>query len=166
LYFVAPFLVVAAWLNNRRFAAPPRADERGLSGPDRWVIGIVGVLALATGLVMFAAPAQMITVWPWLPTALTCRVMGAIFCLGSAGIFVMSDPRWMNVKLMLQVELIMLVLILVAVVRGRGEFYTDRPMPWVMLIGFIVVTIGSALLPLSEWGADRLARSTPVRPPG
>jgi hypothetical protein len=166
LYFVAPFLVVAAWLNNRRFAALPRADERRLSGPVRWVIGIVGVLALATGLVMFAAPAEMITVWPWLLTALTCRVMGAIFCLGSAGIFVMSDPRWINVKLMLQVELIMLVLILVAVVRARGEFYTDRPMTWIMLIGFIVVTIGSALLLLSEWRADRLARSTPARPPG
>jgi hypothetical protein len=163
LYFIAPFLVVAAWLNNRRFAAPPRAEERRLTGPARWAIGIVGVLALVTGLAMFAAPVQMISAWPWLLTPLTCRVIGAIFCLGSAGIFVMSDPRWINVKLMLQVELIMLVLILVASVRARGEFYTDRPMTWIMLTGFIGVTIGSALLLLSEWRADRLARSTAVR---
>lgn len=164
LYFVAPFLVVAAWLNNRRFAAPPQPDERTLSGPARLVIGIVGALALATGLVMFVAPDQMMAVWPWFLTPLTCRVMGAIFCLGSAGIFVMSDPRWINVKLMLQVELIMLVLILLAAVRAHDEFLTDRPLTWIMLIGFLAVTIGSAFLLLAERRADRLASSTPVGP--
>jgi hypothetical protein len=165
LYFVAPFLVVAAWLNNRRFAAPPGADERRLSGGTRGVIAVVGVLALVTGLLMFAAPDLMISVWPWTLTPLTCRVLGAIFCLGSAGVFVLSDPRWITVKLMLQVELIMLGSILIAAVRARGEFFTDRPMTWTMLIGFIAVTIGSALLLLSERRKDHLGPGTPAHHP-
>jgi hypothetical protein len=160
LYFVAPFLVVAAWLNNRRFSAPPAAGERRLSGATRWVIGFIGVTALATGILLFALPDQMIPLWPWALTPLTCRVMGAIFCLGSAGIGVIADPRWINVKLMLQVELIMLTLILVAVVRATGEFFTERPMTWVMFIGFIAVILGSAFLLISHRRDDRVADST------
>ena len=165
LYFVAPFLVIAAWLNNRRFAAPPRPEERRLPRVTRWLIGIVGVAALCTGILMFTAPDQMIAVWPWALTPLTCRVMGAMFCLGSAGIGVIADPRWLNVKLMLQVELIMLTLILLAAVRARGEFLTDRPMTWIMLTGFIAVTIGSALLLLYEWRADHPAVATLAQQP-
>ena len=30
-------------------------------------------------------------------------VIGAVFCLGSAGMAVLADPRWTMVKLMLQV---------------------------------------------------------------
>jgi hypothetical protein len=146
LYFVAPFLVVGAWFNNRRFAAPPRPDEYLLPGVTRWLVGSVGVVALVTGLLMFVAPDSMIAVWPWFLTPLTCRVIGAIFCLGSAGIGVLVDPRWINVKLMLQVELIMLTLMLIAGLRAHDEFFTDRPLTWIMLIGFPAVLIGSAVL--------------------
>ena len=52
----------------------------------------------------------MIGVWPWALTPLTCRVVGAIFCLGSAGLGVVPDPRWLTVRLMLQVEVLMLAL--------------------------------------------------------
>jgi hypothetical protein len=155
LYFVAPFLVVGAWVNNRRFSAPALPGERTLSGATRWIIGFVGMSALVTGSAMFIAPTQMVDVWPWLLTPLTCRVVGAIFCLGSAGAAVMTDPRWINVKLMLQVELIMLVSILIAAVRARGDFYPGRPMTWLMLIGFAAVTIGSAYLLITERTKDR-----------
>lgn len=150
LYFVAPFLVVAAWFNNRRFAAPPRPGEYLLPRVTRWLVGSVGVVALVTGLLMFVAPDSMIAVWPWFLTPLTCRVIGAIFCLGSAGIGVFVDPRWINVKLMLQVELIMLTLMLIAGVRAHDEFFTDRPLTWIMLIGFTAVLIGSAVLLVSS----------------
>jgi hypothetical protein len=104
---------VLAWLGNRRFETPAAPEEPRVSCVERWVIGIIGICALATGLALFAFPTQMIEVWPWRLTPLTCRVVGAIFCLGSAGIGVFADPRWINLRLMLQVELIMLCLMLI-----------------------------------------------------
>jgi hypothetical protein len=146
LYFTTPFLVMGAWLANRRFASPAAVDESRLGGVTRWTVGLVGLLALVQGVVMSLAPAQVIAIWPWMLTPLTCRVVGAIFCLGSAGIGVLVDPRWSSVKLMLQVEALMVTLMLLAALRARTEFYTGRPVTWLMLGGFVVVLLGSAWL--------------------
>jgi len=146
LYFTAPFLVFGAWLANRRFAAPAGADEPRLGSAARWIVGLIGLLALVQGIVMFLAPSLVIPVWPWMLTPLTCRVVGAIFCLGSAGIGVLVDPRWTTVKLMLQVEALMVTLMLLAAVRARTQFDTGRPLTWLMLAGFVAVLLGSAYL--------------------
>jgi hypothetical protein len=146
LYFTTPFLVIGGWLANRRFAAPAGVDERRLGGGARWIVGLIGLLALVQGIVMFLAPTQVIAIWPWTLTPLTCRVIGAIFCLGSAGIGVLVDPRWTTVKLMLQVEALMVALMLIGAVRARGEFDTGRPLTWLMLGGFVAVLLGSAYL--------------------
>ena len=168
LYFAAPFLVIGAWVTNDRVALPPTDGEQRLTGPSRLIVGLVGLAALVTGIVMFVAPAQVIPVWPWLLTPLTCRVVGAIFCLGSAGLGVFADPRWINLRLMLQVEMIMIGLILIAAARARGEFYSDRPLTWLMLGGFVAVLIGSASLWISQNrtetrrnGHDRYASAHP-----
>jgi hypothetical protein len=146
LYFIAPFLVFGAWLANRRYAAPAGADEPCLGPVARGFVGLIGLLALVQGIVMFLAPAQLIAIWPWMLTPLTCRVVGAIFCLGSAGIGVLLDPRWTTVRLMLQVEALMVALMLIGAVRARGEFDTGRPLTWLMLGGFVAVLLGSAYL--------------------
>jgi hypothetical protein len=141
LYFVTPFLVSGVWLANRRLAAPARPEERRLGDFTRWIIGLIGLLALIQGLVMFGLPEQMIAIWPWTLTPLTCRVVGAIFCLGCAGIGVLLDPRWTTLRLMLQVELLMVTLMLIAAVRARAEFHLDRPLTWVMLSGFVGLSL-------------------------
>jgi hypothetical protein len=146
LYFTAPFLVFGGWLANRRFAAPAGAAEACLGTVARWVVGLIGMLALVQGIIMFLAPAKVIAVWPWTLTPLTCRVLGAIFCLGSAGIGVLADPRWTTVKLMLEVEVVMVALMLIAAVRARAELNTGRPLTWLMLGGFLAVPLGSAYL--------------------
>jgi len=146
LYFAAPFLVFGGWLANSRLAAPAREDERCLGGVARPAVALVGLLALVQGIVMFLAPTRVIAIWPWFLTPLTCRVLGAIFCLGSAGIGVLVDPRWTTARLMLQVEALMVTLMLVAAVRARTEFNTTRPLTWLMLGGFVAVALGSAAL--------------------
>ena len=146
LYFTTPFLVIGGWLANRRYAAPARPDEARLSGFVRTMIGLVGLLAFAQGIIMFLAPRQVISIWPWTLTPLTCRVLGAVFCLGSAGIGVLLDPRWTTAKLMVQVEALMVSLMLVAAVRARAELDTGRPVTWLLLGGFVAVLLGSALL--------------------
>jgi hypothetical protein len=146
LYFTAPILVFGGWLANRRFAAPARAEEGRLGAISRWVVGLLGLLALGQGMVMFVAPSQVIQIWPWMLTPLTCRVVGAIFCLGSAGIAVLVDPRWTTAKLMLQVESLMVTLMLIGAVRARAQFDTGRPLAWVLLGGFLAVLLGSGYL--------------------
>jgi len=158
LYFTAPVLVILAYLANRRHAAPPRPDEPRLGLLSRWVVGLVGLAALATGVTMFLAPPLMIAIWPWSLTPLTCRVVGAIFCLGAAGIGTLADPRWIAIRLMLQVEALMIALILIAVLRAPGEFATARPLTWLMLIGFAGVLLGSAYLWYSHEIAPRSRR--------
>jgi hypothetical protein len=95
---------------------------------------------------MFLSPTQVIGIWPWTLTPLTCRVIGAIFCLGSAGIAALVDPRWTTIRLMLQVEALMVAVMLVAAVRARAEFDGSRPLTWLMLGGFVAVLLGSAYL--------------------
>jgi hypothetical protein len=146
LYFTAPVLVVLAYLANRRYAAEPRPEEPRLGPGSRWVVGLVGVAALATGVTMFVVPTPMIAIWPWALTPLTCRVVGAIFCLGAAGIGTFVDPRWVAIRFMIQVEALMVALMLVAAARAPGEFATGRPLTWLMLAGFTGVLVGSAYL--------------------
>ena len=146
LYFSTPFLVFGGWLANRRHAAPARPDETRLGRMARFVIALVGVAALLQGVVMFAAPPLELPYWPWLLTPLTCRVMGAVFCLGVAGITVLVDPRWTSVKLMLQVAMLMIALILVAAVRAAPEFDAKQPLTWMLLAGFVAILIGAAYL--------------------
>ena len=137
LYFTAPFLVAAAWLTNQRYAAAPAPDAPRLGRVARRFVADMGGLAVVTGLVLFVAPGWAISIWPWPLTPLTSRVVGATFCLGAAGLGVLVDDRWESVRLMRRVQLVMFALILVAAVRARDEFFTDRPLTWVMAVGFV-----------------------------
>ena len=146
LYFTTPFLVFGAWLANRRYTAPPTVDDLLLRPTERVVIAAVGLVALATGIVMFVAPSAVIDLWPWPLTPLTCRVMAAVFCLGGAGAGTWFDARWTSLRLMLQVEVVMLVLILVAAVRARDEMVSGRALTWPLLVGVVLMLAGSAYL--------------------
>ena len=159
LYFTTPFLVIGAWLANRRYAAPPTAGDVLLRPAERWVVAVVGLAALVTGAVMFLAPRAVIDLWPWALTPLTCRVVAAVFCLGGAGVGTLVDPRWTSLRLMLQVEVVMLVLILVAAVRARDEMISGRALTWPLLVGLLAMLAGSAYL----WTAYEL-RPRPLAP--
>lgn len=137
LYFTTPFLVFGVWLANRRRASLPAPGDLLISPVARRAIGALGLLAVAAGAFLFAAPARAIDTWPWALTPLTSRVLGAIFMLGLAGIGVLLDPRWSTTRLMLQVQCFMMTLILVAAVRARHEFDGGRPMGWLLLGGFV-----------------------------
>jgi hypothetical protein len=73
-------------------------------------------------------------------------VVAAVFCLGGAGVSAWLDPRWSSVRLMLQVEVVMLVLILVGAVRARGEMVVGRALTWPLLLGTLLMLAGSGRL--------------------
>jgi hypothetical protein len=84
--------------------------------------------------------------WPWPLTPLTARVIGATFCLGGAGVGVWFDPRWTSMRVMLQVEILMLVLMLIAAVRARDELIRSHALAWPLLLGSLLMLAGSAYL--------------------
>ena len=156
LYFTTPFLVIGAWLANRRHGAPAAAGDVLLRPLERWVVAVVGLLALATGVTLFLVPATMNDLWPWPLTPLTGRVIGATFCLGGAGVGVWFDPRWTSLRIMLQVESVMLVLMLIAAVRARDELIGSHALAWPLLLGTLLMLAGSAYLWLTyEHGRRR-----------
>jgi hypothetical protein len=146
LYFTTPFLVLGAWLANRRHAPPRTALDVVLTPLERRVVGLVGVVALGQGVWMFLVPGAVSDLWPWTLTPLTCRVMAAVLCLGGAGIGTWRDPRWSSLRLMLQVEVVMVVLILVAAARAHGEMLAGRALTWPLLVGLLLLLAGSARL--------------------
>jgi hypothetical protein len=154
LYFTAPPLVVVAFVRNQRYAGSPASGEPVLGPVVRGTVALFGVGALVTGLVMFVRPTTMIGQWPWALTPLTCRVMGAVFCLAAAGLAAWFDPRWETVRLMSEVTVVMLVLILVAAVRARAELDAGRALTWPLALGVGVLLLGSLAL---QWRHRRTA---------
>ena len=152
LYFTAPFLVVAAFVRNQQYAAGPAPGEPVLGPVARAVVGLVGVGALVTGLVMFAWPTTVLDAWPWPLTPLTCRVMAAVFCLASAGVFAWFDPRWVTVRLMSEVTVVMVVLMLVAAVRAHDQLDASKALAWPLVLGVAGLLLGTAALWMRfEW---------------
>jgi hypothetical protein len=161
LYFTAPFLVAAAWLANRRYAAPVTVGDVLLRPVERACLGVIGLLGLATGLAMFVAPDTMVDLWPWPLTTLSCRVVGATLCLGAALAGAWFDPRWTSVRVMLRVEAVMIGLMLLAAVRAHDELLSHRSLAWPLLLGSLAMLAGSAYL----WATYDHPRHT-VRPRG
>jgi len=131
---------------NRRHDAPVRDDDPLLPVAVARVIAAVGALALLTGLFLFLLPERAITIWPWTLTPLTARVVGAVFCLGLAGLGALFDRRWSAARLPLQVAAIMLTLILIAAARAHAELDPRNALTWLLLAGFTVLLAGIAVL--------------------
>ena len=158
LYFTTPVLVWGVWLANRRRGTVARPGDVVLPAPARMVVGATGALAVAAGLFLFLLPSLAIDVWPWTITPLTSRVLGAIFMLGVAGLGVISDPRWSAAGLILQVEMLMLSLILVAAARAHADLDASNVMTWLLLAGFAGAVASAAMLTMAMNRAGSAAR--------
>jgi len=149
LYFAAPFLVLAAWLRNRRYAVAVGDDL--LSPVVRGVVATVGLVALAQGAALFITPSTFLDLWPWTLTPLSCRTLGAVVCLGGAGLGVLRDARWSTLQRMLEVEVIMVALMLLAALRAHDQFDSSKPLAWPLLIGFVALFLASIALWSRRW---------------
>jgi len=158
LYFTTPFLVWGVWAANRRRATAAGPEDTLLPPAARTGMIATGALALSAGLFLFLLPEQAIDVWPWAITPLTSRVLGAIFMLGIAGLGALTDARWSAARLMLQVQVFMLALILVAAARAHADFDASNALTWLLLGGFLVSLVSAAAL------TRTMDRARPPRP--
>jgi hypothetical protein len=146
LYFTTPFLVFLVWWRNRRHDPPPVPGEPLLPRSTARLIAVLGGLALATGLLLFLLPGTAARVWPWSLTPLTARVLGAVFCLGLAGLGAPFDRRWRSARVPFQVAGVMLALILVAGLRAHAQLRGDTPLTWLFAAGFAGVLAAMAVV--------------------
>ncbi len=156
LYFTTPFLVAAVWVVNRRLEDRTSLDDVAVSERIGRIIGAVGVLAVAMSVFLFLLPQQAIDLWPWALTPLTARVMGAIFALGLAAVGAFTERRWSAMRIMMQVEAFMLVLILVGGVRAAADVDPSNICTWLFTAGFVGLLISSMVLYARM---ERLARN-------
>jgi hypothetical protein len=110
------------------------------------VIAAIGGLAVLVGLFLFLAPSAAIQVWPWTLTPLTARVLGAVFCLGLAGLGTLVDPRWSSARVPFQVALVMLTMMVVAGLRAYRQFDPTNPLTWLFAAGFVGLTLAILML--------------------
>jgi len=153
--------VWGVWAANRRRGSAPRPGDLLLAPAARAVVAAIGAVAVAAGLFLFLLPTRSIANWPWTLTPLTSRVMGAVFLLGIAGLGVLADPRWSATRLMLQVQVFMLALILIAAARAHADFDSSRPMTWLLLVGLAGAMVAAAGLLVTM---DRRAARSEVDP--
>jgi hypothetical protein len=146
LYFTTPFLVFWVFLANRKHDPPATGADLQLSVGVSRIIAVVGGLSVLTGVFLFLLPNQAVTVWPWTVTPLTSRVLGAIFCLGVAGLGALFDRRWSSARVLLQVAALMLALIVISGARATGEFDSANAMTWLISAGFVGVLAAIVVL--------------------
>ena len=158
LYFTTPFLVWGVWAGNRRLDRPAGPDELLLPPAARAVMAGTGALAVVAGAYLFLLPSEAIEVWPWTITPLTSRVLGAVFMLGIAGLGVLTDARWTAARIMLQVQVFMLSLILVAAVRAGDDFDGGSILTWLLLGGFVAAAASAAFVLVTMDRRHRLLR--------
>ena len=159
LYFTTPFLVFAAWLNNRR-EDPGLTEETGpmLSSGWRVFFSLQALATIVLSLFFFVFPAVMISIWPWQLTPLTARVMGAMFAIpGVLGILIAFDPRWGTAKRLLEAQTLSFGMILVAYLRARADFFTTEGVYWVFVLSTILI-LAALMLIFVQMRARRQAR--------
>lgn len=146
LYFTTPFLIFWVWLANRRHDIAGTDADLLLPAATSRIIAVLGGLSVLTGLFLFVLPDRAADIWPWALTPLTARVLGAIFCLGIAGLGALFDRRWSSARILLQVAALMLALIVAAGVRASADLDSANPMTWLIAAGFTAVLVAIAVL--------------------
>lgn len=149
LYFGLPFVLPAAWFLNRRSAGSGPRTEALMPGLLRLTFAGLGVVFTIVGLLLLVAPDVMIPTWPWTLSALTARVMSAMFVLtGLIGMSIAADGRWSASTYILQAQLVAVTLILVGVVRSLGDWDWSRLVSWLFVggLGLVFALVLFALL--------------------
>jgi hypothetical protein len=143
LYFTTPFLVLAAWLRNRRTdPGIPDSHDFVLSRAARYVLGAAGLFNIVLSILLLIAPQGMINIWPWTLTVLTARVVGGMFALqGMFGLCMALDGRWSAARITLESQLVSMLFIVIATLRTWSTFDQSRPFTWVFVISISAILI-------------------------
>jgi hypothetical protein len=140
LYFSTPFLVLTAYMVNRR--EDPGSSANDPRFPLFWrvffFLQALGTLSL--GLILFLAPAVMIPIWPWTLTALTARVLAAMFAIpGVLGLEITFNLHWSAARRLLEAQALSFFMILIAILRSRTDFSSGNLIYNAFIIAVVLI---------------------------
>ena len=146
-YFTTPFLVLAAWLVNRREDPGSSAQERSFPVFWRVFFSLQALGTLSLSLVLFLAPTVLIPVWPWKLTALTARVLAAMFAIpGVLGLEITFKLHWSSARRLLEAQVISFLMILIAILRSRADFSGGDLVYSAFITAVILILVALAFL--------------------
>lgn len=154
LYFTLPFVIPAVWYLNQRAAGGGSVGaERLLPGWLRVATGGVGAVMLGASAILLIVPQVMIPIWPWTLSALTGRVMAAMFALpGLVGLGAAMDGRWSSASIIYQAQAVAIAFFVAAIVLNRDEIQWSQAGSWIFLASLALV---AALIGLAAWEGKR-----------
>lgn len=142
LYTATPVALPVLWLRNQRAAGPPREvlDLR-LTTPLRVVMGSFGGALLAAAVVIFVRPETATERWPWMLTPLTARTLASFASfLAVVWLAFAFTPRWSSLAIPFEATTLGLVIVALAVLRGRHDLVGgQRTVVFGLLLGGAVV---------------------------
>ncbi|MFP8890050.1 hypothetical protein ACLI4U_09790 [Natrialbaceae archaeon A-CW2] len=143
IYVVAPFLVPAIWLLNRR--TDPRVQNRkdpSLPKIVRQLSGLTGLLITGTAIVLFFFPSVLIAYWPWDVSPLTARILLGWFALfGVVNLAVAFESRLSAVQIVVQTQVIGFGLVLLGAGLAWNDFDVTNPLTWGFIGGFVIYLV-------------------------
>jgi hypothetical protein len=159
VYLLTPVVVPAVWLVNRRCdPGTPEARDAVFAAWTRRLMVAAGVGMLAISAWIYAVPQSAIARWPWMLTPLTARAIAAFVALpGAAWLAIATDDRWSAARVVLGTVAIGLVLLLIAVARGWGEFDHGNALSYVYVAGLMGTL--AVIVALSAWMRRRARTS-------
>ena len=140
LYFTLPFVIPVVWYRNWRASRGLKeTDERKVPSVLRIATGVLGGVLVGASIVLLLFPNVMIPIWPWALTALTARVLAAMFALsGLVGVGVAVDGRWSAARTPFQAQVVSIALILFGLVVARSDVAWSRWETWLFIAGLLL----------------------------
>jgi len=164
LYTATPLALPVLWLRNQRAAGVPTAvTGLQLAMPLRVSMSSCGGALMAAALTIFVRPTTAISRWPWMLTPLTARTLAsfATFLAVVWLAFGFTD-QWSRLAIPFEATAVGLVIVAVAVVRGRNDLVGG---PRTAIFGVLLGTAVLASLLVLGW-ANRHRTDAPANGPG
>lgn len=163
LYTATPIALPVLWLRNQKAAGMPAVSGLQLAMPLRVLMSSCGGALMAAAIIIFIRPTTAISRWPWMLTPLTARTLASFATfLAVVWLAFAFTARWSRLAIPFEATTLGLVIVAVAVVRGRHDLVGG---PRTAIFGVLLGTAVLGSLVVIGW-ANRHRADDPSNCPG
>jgi len=168
IYIVAPPLVIAAYVLNRRVDPGAGPDDALVPRPVVQALLAGGGAAMVLAVALYLVPTAFVDVWPWKLTELSGRVLAPMLCLpGVVALGIALDRRRSAIRQPMVAQAAALVAMLGAFAIRSADMTgptVSVVIAWVLIAGSLVGSLALAFL-VGEPAPDRQRWTALVLPP-
>jgi hypothetical protein len=150
IYIVAPPLVIAAFVLNRRVDPGPQPDDALVPTVVIRALLVGGGAAMLLAVALYLVPSAFVDVWPWKLTELSGRVLAPMLCLpGVVALGIARDRRRSAIRQPMVAQAAALVAMLGAFVIRSADMTGPLPavvIAWLVIGGSLIGSLALAFL--------------------